>query len=223
MFDAASGFLYALLYSGSTNYTGFLLTYDRWYASIYTVIIVFIYYIRFCTHITFPGSRGKGDLLLTAGVCAYNDLRFMRFWFLGGQLYHSVGFANYRFGLTGKEVCWDFSPLNILHCLQGYDPHAYLKFLCFFCIGILMFFRFVFRAPKLLPRLFARLFCFSAGYIAVVELYNLLFTAAGAVFLDISNWFLYLTGAWSAIAILTLLLVASKKFRPAPLPSTPSL
>ena len=105
----------------------------------------------------------------------------------------------------------------------GYDPHAYFKFLCFFCIGILMFFRFVFRAPKLLPRLFARLFCFSAGYIAVVELYNLLFTAAGAVFLDISNWFLYLTGAWSAIAILTLLLVASKKFRPALLPSTPSL
>ena len=47
--------------------------------------------------------------------------------------------------------------------------------------------------------------------------------SAGAVFLDISNWFLYLTGAWSAIAILTLLLVASKKFRPAPLPSTPSL
>ena len=159
------------------------------------------------------------DFLLAAGVCFYNDLRFMRVWFLGGQLYHSVGFANYRFGLTGKEVCWDFSPLNILHCLQGYDPHAYLKFLCFFCIGILMFFRFVFRAPKLLPRLFARLFCFSAGYIAVVELYNLLFTAAGAVFLDISNWFLYLTGAWSAIAILTLLLVASKKFRPAPLPS----
>ena len=122
------------------------------------------------------------DLLLTAGVCAYNDLRFMRFWFLGGRLYHATGFANYRFGLTGKEVCWDFSPLNILHCLQGYDPRAYLKFLCFFCIGILMFFRFVFRAPKLLPRLFARLFCFSAGYIAVVELYNLLFTAAGAVF-----------------------------------------
>ena len=183
------------------------------------------------------------DLLLAAGVCLYNDLRFirfwvlngqlyhdsrpwsciMRFWFLGGRLYHATGFANYRFGLTGKEVCWDFSPLNILHCLQGYDPRAYLKFLCFFCIGILMFFRFVFRAPKLLPRLFARLFCFSAGYIAVVELYNLLFTAAGAVFLDISNWFLYLTGAWSAIAILTLLLVASKKFRPAPLPSTPSL
>ena len=72
------------------------------------------------------------DFLLAAGVCFYNDLRFMRFWFLGGQLYHSVGFANYRFGLTGKEVCWDFSPLNILHCLQGYDPHAYLKFLCFF-------------------------------------------------------------------------------------------
>ena len=163
------------------------------------------------------------DFLLAAGVCFYNDLRFMRFWFLGGQLYHSVGFTNYRFGLTGKEVCWDFSPLNILHCLQGYDPHAYLKFLCFFCIGILMFFRFVFRASKLLPQLFARLFCFSAGYIAVVELYNLLFTAAGAVFLDISNWFLYLTGAWSAIAIPTLLLVASKKFRPAPLPSTPSL
>lgn len=127
------------------------------------------------------------DFLLAAGVCFYNDLRFMRVWFLGGQLYHSVGFANYRFGLTGKEVCWDFSPLNILHCLQGYDPHAYLKFLCFFCIGILMFFRFVFRAPKLLPRLFARLFCFSAGYIAVVELYNLLFTAAGAVFLDIKQ------------------------------------
>ena len=62
------------------------------------------------------------DLLLTAGVCFYNDLRFMRVWFLGGQLYHSVGFTNYRFGLTGKEVCWDFSPLNILHCLQGYDP-----------------------------------------------------------------------------------------------------
>lgn len=163
------------------------------------------------------------DFLLAAGVCFYNDLRFMRVWFLGGQLYHSVGFTNYRFGLVGKEVCWDFSPLNILHCLQGYDPHAYLKFLCFFCIGILMFFRFVFRASKLLPRLFARLFCFSTGYIAVVELYNLLFTAAGAVFLDISNWFLYLTGAWSAIAILTLLLVASKKFRPAPLPSTPSL
>ena len=159
------------------------------------------------------------DFLLAAGVCFYNDLRFMRVWFLGGRLYHATGFANYRFGLTGKEVCWDFSPLNILYCLQGYDPHAYLKFLCFFCIGILMFFRFVFRAPKLLPRLFARLFCFSAGYIAVVELYNLLFTAAGAVFLDISNWFLYLTGAWSAIAILTLLLVASKKFRPAPLPS----
>lgn len=163
------------------------------------------------------------DFLLAAGVCFYNDLRFMRVWFLGGRLYHATGFANYRFGLTGKEVCWDFSPLNILHCLQGYDPHAYLKFLCFFCIGILMFFRFVFRAPKLLPRLFARLLGFSAGYIAVVELYNLLFTAAGAVFLDISNWFLYLTGAWSAIAILTLLLVASKKFRPAPLPSTPSL
>ena len=162
------------------------------------------------------------DFLLAAGVCFYNDLRFMRFWFLGGQLYHSVGFANYRFGLTGKEVCWDFSPLNILHCLQGYDPHAYLKFLCFFCIGILMFFRFVFRAPKLLPRLFARLFCFSAGYIAVVELYNLLFTAAGAVFLDISNWFLYLTGAWSAIAILTLLLVASKKFRKKTQPTTPT-
>lgn len=79
-----------------------------------------------------------------------------------------------------------------------------------------MFFRFVFRAPKLLSRLFARLFCFSAGYIAVVELYNLLFTAAGAVFLDISNWFLYLTGAWSAIAILTLLLVASKSSVPLP-------
>lgn len=79
------------------------------------------------------------DFLLAAGVCFYNDLRFMRVWFLGGQLYHSVGFTNYRFGLVGKEVCWDFSPLNILHCLQGYDPHAYLKFLCFFCIGILMF------------------------------------------------------------------------------------
>ena len=79
------------------------------------------------------------DFLLAAGVCFYNDLRFMRFWFLGGQLYH------------------------------------------------------------------------------------LLFTGAGAVFLYISYWFLYLTGAWSAIAILTLLLVASKKFRPAPLPSTPSL
>ena len=65
------------------------------------------------------------DFLLAAVVCFYNDLRFMRFWFLGGQLYHSVGFANYRFGLTGKEVCWDFSPLNILHCLQGYDPHAF--------------------------------------------------------------------------------------------------
>ena len=52
------------------------------------------------------------DLLLTAGVCAYNDLRFMRVWFLGGRLYHATGFANYRFGLTGKEVCWDFSPLN---------------------------------------------------------------------------------------------------------------
>lgn len=45
------------------------------------------------------------DFLLAAVVCFYNDLRFMRFWFLGGQLYHSVGFANYRFGLTGKEVC----------------------------------------------------------------------------------------------------------------------
>ena len=67
------------------------------------------------------------DFLLAAGVCFYNDLRFMRVWFLGGQLYHSVGFTNYRFGLTGKEVCWDFSPLNILHCLQGYDPHAYLR------------------------------------------------------------------------------------------------
>ena len=66
------------------------------------------------------------DFLLAAGVCVYNDLRVMRVWFLGGQLYHSVGFANYRVGLTGKEVCWDFSPLNILHCLQGYDPHAYL-------------------------------------------------------------------------------------------------
>ena len=43
MFDVASGFLYALLYSGSTNYTGFLLTYDRWYASIYTVIIATVY------------------------------------------------------------------------------------------------------------------------------------------------------------------------------------
>ena len=86
-----------------------------------------------------------------------------------------------------------------------------------------MLFRSVFRAPELTPRLFARLLGFSAGYIAVVELYNLLFTAAGAVFLDISNWFLYLTGAWSAIAILTLLLVASKKFRPAPQPSTQSL
>ena len=77
----------------------------------------------------------------------------------------------------------------------------------------------MFRTPKLLPRLFARLFCFSAGYIAVVELYNLLFTAAGAVFLDISNWFLYLTGAWSSIAILTLLVTAAKKLRPTPLPS----
>ena len=65
------------------------------------------------------------DFLLAAGVCFYNDLRFMRVWFLGGQLYHSVGFANYRFGLVGKEVCWDFSPLNILHCLQGYDPVSY--------------------------------------------------------------------------------------------------
>ena len=46
------------------------------------------------------------DFLLAAGVCFYNDLRFMRFWFLGGQLYHSVGFTHYRFGLTGKEVCW---------------------------------------------------------------------------------------------------------------------
>ena len=87
------------------------------------------------------------DLLLAAGVCLYNDLRFMRFWVLNGQLYHSTGFANYRFGIAGKDVFWDFSPLNILYCLQGYDPHAYLKFLCFFCIGILMFFRFVFRAP----------------------------------------------------------------------------
>lgn len=26
------------------------------------------------------------DFLLVAGVCFYNDLRFMRFWFLGGQL-----------------------------------------------------------------------------------------------------------------------------------------
>lgn len=60
------------------------------------------------------------DFLLAAVVCFYNDLRFMRFWFLGGRLYHATGFANYRFGLTGKEVCWDFSPLNILHCLQGY-------------------------------------------------------------------------------------------------------
>ena len=25
------------------------------------------------------------DLLLAAGVCAYNDLRFMRVWFLGGR------------------------------------------------------------------------------------------------------------------------------------------
>lgn len=163
------------------------------------------------------------DFLLAAGVCAYNDLRFMRVWFLGGRLYHATGFANYRFGLVGKEVCWDFSPLNILHCLQGYDTHSYFKFLCFFCIGVVMFFRFVFRAPELTPRLFARLLGFSAGYIAVVELYNLLFTAAGAVFLDISNWFLYLTGAWSAIAILTLLLVSGKKLRPAPLPSAPSL
>ena len=163
------------------------------------------------------------DFLLVAGVCFYNDLRFMRFWFLGGRLYHATGFASYRFGLTGKEVCWDFSPLNILHCLQGYDTHAYFKFLCFFCIGAVMFFRFVFRAPELTPRLFARLLGFSAGYIAVVELYNLLFTAAEAVFLDICNWFLYLTGAWSAIAILTLLLVSGKKLRPAPLPSAPSL
>ena len=30
------------------------------------------------------------DFLLAAGGCFYNDLRFMRFWFLGGQLYHSV-------------------------------------------------------------------------------------------------------------------------------------
>lgn len=159
------------------------------------------------------------DLLLAVGVCLYNDLRFMRFWVLDGQLYHSSGFANYRFGLAGKDVFWDFSPLNILHCLQGYDSYALLKFFCFFCIGILMFFRFVLRASELSPRLFARLFLFSAGYIAIVELYNLLFTAAGAVFLDISNWFLYLSGAWSAIAILTLLLAAAKKLRPAPLPS----
>ena len=34
------------------------------------------------------------DFLLAAGVCFYNDLRFMRVWFLGGQLYHSVGFTN---------------------------------------------------------------------------------------------------------------------------------
>ena len=27
------------------------------------------------------------DFLLAAVVCFYNDLRFMRFWFLGGQLY----------------------------------------------------------------------------------------------------------------------------------------
>lgn len=159
------------------------------------------------------------DLLLAAGVCVYNDLRFMRFWFLGGQLYHTAGFANYRFGLAGKEICWNLSPLNILHCLQGYDTHTYFKFLCFFCIGAVMFFRFVFRAPELTPRLFARLLGFSAGYIVVVELYNLLFTAAGAVFLDVSNWFFYLAGAWSAITLLTLLRLAAQKRRPAPLPS----
>ncbi len=34
------------------------------------------------------------DFLLAAVVCFYNDLRFMRVWFLGGQLYHSVGVAN---------------------------------------------------------------------------------------------------------------------------------
>ena len=39
------------------------------------------------------------DFLLAAGVYFYNDLRFMRFWFLGGQLYHATGFTNYRFGL----------------------------------------------------------------------------------------------------------------------------
>lgn len=42
------------------------------------------------------------DFLLAAVVCFYNDLRFMRFWFLGGQLYHSVGFANYRFRPNGQ-------------------------------------------------------------------------------------------------------------------------
>ena len=31
------------------------------------------------------------DLLLAAVVCFYNDLRFMRFWFLGGRLYHATG------------------------------------------------------------------------------------------------------------------------------------
>ena len=33
------------------------------------------------------------DFLLAAVVCFYNDLRFMRFWFLGGRLYHATGFA----------------------------------------------------------------------------------------------------------------------------------
>lgn len=59
MFDAASGFLYALLYSGSTNYTGFLLTYDRWYASIYTVIIVLFIIFVFVRTLHFLVHGGK--------------------------------------------------------------------------------------------------------------------------------------------------------------------
>ena len=72
------------------------------------------------------------DFLLAAVVCFYNDLRFMRFWFLGGQLY-TVSVCELPLRPNGQGGLLGFSPLNILYCLQGYDPHAYLKFLCFFC------------------------------------------------------------------------------------------
>lgn len=42
------------------------------------------------------------DLLLAAGVCLYNDLRFMRFWVLNGQLYHSTGFATIVLALPAR-------------------------------------------------------------------------------------------------------------------------
>lgn len=119
------------------------------------------------------------------------------FLYTSQRLYNPI-----HFGIIGKKILWDFDLKNIILSIKyDFNYHYLLKFIFFFFVGFLLYiFLSVFRVKTIAGFLISCLL-----YIVAIEIENLLFNS-GIIFLDISNWFIYLIGISAGFFVLHFLI-----------------